>query len=224
MSLTLSTGKTFVNGEKVTPAKLNAAVNAATLTGALPIANGGTGAATAAAAATALGLGAADAVTHASLTVTGAVTSPGGVITPLAARVSTDFSKSNTSLSAVTGFSVTLAASTTYGFHGVLFISCAAAGGFQFDLAASSATATSLIVDALSIANATVRSQVQATSLSTLLYGTVGSATSPIKLVIDGTITVNGAGTLAARFAQYNVNGTASIILAGSRLTAWPIS
>lgn len=57
MALTFATGKTFANGEKVTPAKLNQAVNAATITGELEVAKGGTGASTAAGARTNLGLG-----------------------------------------------------------------------------------------------------------------------------------------------------------------------
>jgi hypothetical protein len=218
MALTLTTGKTFANQEQVTPAKLNLAVNGATITGSVSIAEGGTGATTAEGARNALGLGTAATPTFAGLTLTG------DLITALAARVSTDFSKSDTSLSAVTGLSLTLTAGATYGFQFVCFISCAAAGGFQFDLNASSATATALRVDALSIDQATVRSQVQATALSTLLYGTVGSAVSPIKLVVEGTITVNTGGTLAPRFAQYNSSGTASIVLAGSRAHAWRIA
>lgn len=55
MPLTLTTGKTFANGEKVTPTKLNQAVNDATYAGQLEIAKGGTGAATVAAARTAFG-------------------------------------------------------------------------------------------------------------------------------------------------------------------------
>ncbi len=56
MPLTFTTGKTFANGEVLTPAKLNQAVNSTTYTGELEVAKGGSGAGTAAGARTAFGL------------------------------------------------------------------------------------------------------------------------------------------------------------------------
>lgn len=58
MSLTLTPGYSFSNGEKVTPTKSNLAITGAGYTGSLEVAKGGTGATTAAAARTSLGLGA----------------------------------------------------------------------------------------------------------------------------------------------------------------------
>ncbi len=68
MPLTIVTGKTFANGEKVTPTKLNQAVNSATYTGELEIAKGGTGASTVAGARTAFGLDSTATITYAATT------------------------------------------------------------------------------------------------------------------------------------------------------------
>lgn len=140
-------------------------------------------------------------------------------------RVTSDFSKTaDTALAAITGLSATLLAATTYGFEAVLYVTCAAAGGFKVDLNGGAATVTSMIADFLSIDNATVRSQVQTDALATLGYNTSGSATTPIKLVISGTITTNGAGTFIPRFAQSSSNATASVVLRGSRMSVWTIA
>ena len=53
---------------------------------------------------------------------------------------------------------------------------------------------------------------------------TVGSAVSPIRLSVEGTISVNAGGTLIPRFAQNVSNGTASVVLAGSRMEVWQIA
>lgn len=56
MPLSFSTGKTFSNGETVTPSKINQAVNQQTYTGELEVAKGGTGASTASGARTNLNI------------------------------------------------------------------------------------------------------------------------------------------------------------------------
>lgn len=68
MALTLTTGKTFANAEKVTPTKLNQAVNDATLSGTLDVANGGTGASTVAGARTAIGLDSTTTISYSATT------------------------------------------------------------------------------------------------------------------------------------------------------------
>jgi hypothetical protein len=168
-----------------------------------------------------------------AITATGALTAGGGFATDAngvvksggGSRVTSDFSKTaDTALASVTGLSATFLAATTYGFEAVLYVTCAAAGGFKVDLGGGSATVTSMIADFLSIDNATVRSQVQTTDLTTLGYNTAGSATTPVKLVISGTITVNGAGTFIPRFAQSSSNATPSVVLRGSRMSVWTIA
>lgn len=217
MSLSFTTGKTFANGETVTPSKVNQAVNSATYTGELEVAKGGTGAATAADARTNLGLGTGDSPTFTALTLSGTLTVGGLSNLGGTAFVASDFSKTaDISAAAITGLSITLASSKSYAFRLVLFIDCAAAGGYYFDLNGGTATATTLRADGLSIDQGTVRSQVQVTALSSAIYNTAGTAVAPIKLIVDGFVTINAGGTFIPRFAQASSSGTASTIKAGS--------
>lgn len=217
MALTLATGKTFANGETLTPAKINQAVNSATYTGSLEVAKGGTGGTSQSTARDGLGLGTGDSPTFTGLTLSGTLSVGGLSALGGTAFVSSDFSKTaDISAAAITGLSLTLTSSKSYAFRIVLFIDCAAAGGYYFDLNGGTATATTLRADGISIDQGTVRSQVQVTALSSAIYNTAGTAIAPIKLVVDGFIAVNSGGTFIPRFAQASSSGTASTVKAGS--------
>lgn len=216
MALTFSTGKTFANAEKITPTKLNDAVNGATVSGTLDIANGGTGASTADAARTALGVGTSDSPVFVAL---GAI-----LRTPGHARTSADFSKtSDTTFADITGLSVTLAAGKTYGFRVVLFTSWGAAGGIKINLNGT-ATVTSLISDFQAWGDNTPLSHVQAAALNVTGVNQSGVAYAISKIIIEGTITVNAGGTFTVRSAQVNSDGTPATVKRGSTLNVWEIA
>jgi hypothetical protein len=169
--------------------------------------------------------------TKATLTAAGGIviTNASGAITisngTQYSYVSSDFSKtSDINAASITGLTATLEASGIYGFRAVCFITCAAAGGYYFDFNGGTATATTFRADGISFDQGTLRSQVQVTALSSAIYNTAGSAIAPIKMVVDGTIVVNGAGTLIPRFAQASSSGTPSVVTIGSRMTAWKIA
>lgn len=73
MPLTLATGYTWSNGDTITATRLNDSVNAATYSGSLEVAKGGTGATDAATARTNLGIG-----SMATRAVTISTSSPSG--------------------------------------------------------------------------------------------------------------------------------------------------
>ena len=119
---------------------------------ALEVAKGGTGGTSQSTPATGWGWHG-DSPTFTALTLRGIVRSaassnPGGT-----AFVSSDFSKTaDISAAAITGLSLTLTSSKSYAFRIVLFIDCAAAGGYYFDLnGGGTATATTLRADGISI-------------------------------------------------------------------------
>jgi hypothetical protein len=128
-------------------------------------------------------------------------------------RVTSAFNvTSSTSLAAIPGLSATLTAGKTYYFDVILYYSSTGSGGLQVDLNGGSATATSIIGDAIYF-NGGGGDQVRITALNTNVCNTYGSA---LNCHITGTITVNAGGTLIPRFAQASSNSTASTVNVGS--------
>lgn len=136
-------------------------------------------------------------------------------------RVSTQFDKAaNTTLADVTGLSVALAASTTYGFRAVLFVDGDATGGHKY-AAAYSGSVTAIIFQINSVRNDT--NALVITSRQTASGGNAGAAGgTAFQTVIEGTITANGTGNLTVQFAQNAASGTSSVLV-NSRLEAWKI-
>lgn len=125
-------------------------------------------------------------------------------------RVSTQFDKtSSTTLGDVTGLTATVAAGRTYSFQAVLYCTCAAAGGAKVAVAGT-ATATAIRYRAKTFTGATINTHDQATALGSA----VGASTTAVTVIeMDGTITVNAAGTLTIQFAENAASGTSSVLV-----------
>lgn len=122
----------------------------------------------------------------------------------------------DTALATVTGLSVAVEAGKTYHFRAVLFVDADVVGGSKFAIAGT-ATATAIIYHIRMVCDAS--SAFVITSRKTALAGAAGQAGCTAGLaIIEGTITVNAAGTLLVQFAQ-NANAGASSVLAGSTLS-----
>lgn len=127
-------------------------------------------------------------------------------------RVTSQFNKTNdAALASVTGLTSTLVAGRTYRFEIILYTTSNVGGGVQIGLGGT-ATATAVIAEAI-LFNAGVSTQARVTALGAI--GGVTAVTAAF-IKINGTITVNAAGTLTATFAQNASNGTASSVLVGS--------
>lgn len=126
-------------------------------------------------------------------------------------RVSTQFDKTNTTLANVTGLTANLASGKTYRFEAHLYTTSDVAGGVKVAIAGT-CTATSIIYEGLTT-NAGLITQ----SRGTALAATVGAVTAVTAayIVITGTVTTDGAGTLTVQFAENAATATSSV-LAGS--------
>lgn len=158
-------------------------------------------------------------------TFTGAVSGAGfpQVKTKIANQTVTD----TTTLANDSHLSVSLAAGTTYVFRIVYFATTVATSGIKLDLGGGDATATSLICNGRIIGNVTLATL--ATSVVSALNTTLGFTTigdTAVRVELEGTITVNGAGTFIPRFAQNaeTVAGESVIALRGSYMTIAPIT
>lgn len=125
---------------------------------------------------------------------------------------------SSTALVPVTGMSVNLTAGRTYAFEINLYLtSGAAAGGVRVDLSGGTATATSIIGDAVLVEGTTFRNATRVTALNTLVCAFTTASTTP-SCKINGTITAASTGTFMIRFAQNVANATPSGVAAGSTI------
>lgn len=132
----------------------------------------------------------------------------------LSARNSAQFDKtSNTTLSDITGMSVTVAAAGVYSFEAILFTTSNVAGGVKAAIAGT-ATATAIAYEALVFNAAALAAQTRAAALAAAVGGVTAVTVALIR--ISGLITVNAAGTLTVQFAQNASNGAASSVLVGS--------
>jgi len=134
-------------------------------------------------------------------------------------RVTSDFNTGNTTtLANITGLSVTVAAGRTYTFEADLYTTSNVAAGVKFAIAGT-ATATSIVYEAIVNDPAPAAAQTRAAALAT----TVGAITAvtAAKARITGTITVNAGGTLTVQMAQNVGNAAGSVALRGSSLLVW---
>src|SRR5262249_7630642 len=137
-------------------------------------------------------------------------------------RVTSDFSvTSSTTLTNVTGLTVTVVAGKTYSFVATLFTTSNVAGGVQAAIAGT-ATATAIIYEGETTAGAAIGAQTRASALATAV-GAITAVTAA-RIDIMGTITVNAGGTLTVQFAQNASNGTASVVKQGSTFRVWQIT
>lgn len=128
-------------------------------------------------------------------------------------RVTTQFNKvSNTTLSDITGLSVSVEAGKTYEFYAKLWISAPASGGAKVAMSGT-CTITSLIVGGF----IPTGNYGTTTALNSNIVSTTAAVSTWAE--IHGTITVNAAGTLTVQFAQGLSNATQSSVRVGSVFT-----
>lgn len=128
-------------------------------------------------------------------------------------RTTAQFDKtSDTTLANVPGLSVNVKSGRTYAFKAVLFTTSGTSGGVKAAISGT-ATATNIYYNGVSYLITSVN-RGNATSLGTAVGAVTSSSTATI--IIDGTITVNAAGTLTVQFAQNASNGAASSVLINS--------
>lgn len=141
-------------------------------------------------------------------------------LTNLKARVSAQFNKTDTTLANVTGLSLPVAAGRTYGFVATLFYDASMGGGHKYSMSGT-CTATAIIWQNTSLSNAanSIVINMRHTAL-----GNPGGQTGSLGGItrLEGTITVNAAGTLTVQFAQNAASGTSSVLV-GSTLELIPI-
>ncbi len=136
-------------------------------------------------------------------------------------RVSSQFDKTNVTLSDIPDLSIDLLAGRSYHFKAVLFVDTDAIGGHKYAVAGT-CTATVIIAEILALRNSTLAYTI-ATRV-TALGSAAGEASGTAYLtIIEGTITVNAAGTLTIQFAQNAANGTSSVLV-GSTLSVEDVS
>jgi hypothetical protein len=126
-------------------------------------------------------------------------------------RVSTQFDKTNTTLATVTGLSVSVEAGMTYNFRATLHVTCTALGGMKVAVAGT-ATATAIIYHIEAMKTTSTTNDISARHV--VMGGTSGIANDTGYFVtIEGTITVNAAGTLLCQFAQQASSGVSSVLI-----------
>lgn len=134
-------------------------------------------------------------------------------------RVTAQFDKtSSAALSNITGLSSSLRAGLTYQFESILYTTSNSAGGIQAAISGT-ATATTVIYEAVLFSGATVAAQTRSTALSNPVCAVTAVTAGYCR--VTGTITVNAAGTLTVQFAQNASNINASSVLTGSTLMVW---
>jgi hypothetical protein len=125
------------------------------------------------------------------------------------ARVTSNFSgaSSNTTCAAITGLSVNVQAGRTYAFYAYLgFDTTSTAAGARAAIGGT-CTATAIMYDGYVLDTNTQKGQANVTSLNTgaatpaIIAASLTTATNAI-IEIQGTITVNAAGTLTVMIAQ----------------------
>ncbi len=130
-------------------------------------------------------------------------------------RAAAQFDKANATFADITGTTINVQAGVTYFIRGYFPCTFTAVGSGKFQLTGT-ATATALIANWRSYNNGTNANILFAaqTALTTAFSVTAGATDALI--LLDGTITVNAAGTLVIQFAQVAANGTSSILRGAS--------
>jgi hypothetical protein len=123
----------------------------------------------------------------------------------------------DTTLAAVTGFSINATAAGRYIGRVVLDMTSNVAGGVKVALVGTGGlTATTYRSNSFAY-NAGILTQALNTTLGNNEYAV--TAVTATKLILEIGLVVNVAGTLNVQFAQNVSNGTASTVLAGSSFT-----
>lgn len=135
--------------------------------------------------------------------------------------VTTQYDNTTTTLGNVTGLTATVAAAGVYRFEAKLYTTSNVAGGVKAAIAGT-ATATNIVYDALvyqggvSTGTGTARGAAMAAAV-----GDVTAVTTAF-VKIEGTITVNAAGTLTVQLAANAATGTTSALI-GSTFVVYQI-
>lgn len=137
---------------------------------------------------------------------------PGTTYTGLATGSFTS-GASNTTLAAVSGLTLTLAAGT-YLVEGYISCSAAATPGIKVAIVAGTATISTLLTDTWGYNTTTLSGEVNATSAGTI-YGVAAAATV---LEIGGVIVLTAPGTVIFQAAQQVSNATPTTIANNSYL------
>ena len=131
-------------------------------------------------------------------------------LTGLTATVTTQFDKTNTTLANITmDNTINVEAGKTYSFRAVLYTTSNVAGGVKAAMAGT-ATATTIVYEGFTTAAGAI-TQTRASALGTEV-GAVTAVTAA-NIIIEGTIIVNGAGTLVPQFACNAAVGTSSVLV-----------
>jgi len=124
-------------------------------------------------------------------------------------RVSTQFDKTNDTFSNITGLTANVEAGKTYRFEIIVFGNIGASGaGLKYAIGG-----TCTITNMYAGENT---SSVPISTFGTTVASNGGSTTGLVFKRINGTITVNAAGTLTLQFAQDITNATPSSVMVGS--------
>jgi hypothetical protein len=141
---------------------------------------------------------------------------------PVEAVTTTQFNKtSDTTLANVTELSVNVIAGATYVFKAYLPVTSPVTPGIKV---AMGGTATWTSVNETSYAY--TASAIATVNNTTATPGTVlaNAAAAYTTIIIEGTVKINAAGTLAVQMAQNTSNGTATSVLVNASLTVTRVS
>ena len=136
--------------------------------------------------------------------------------------VTTQFDKTDTTLTNITGLSTTVVAGKKYAFRAWLSYNLAVAGGAKV---ACSGTATMTTIDYIQRAESisttpTIYHNDRKTALDSA--STVATGATTAMQAIQGGFTVNAGGTFTVQFAQSAASGTSSVLV-GSHLLVWEV-
>lgn len=127
------------------------------------------------------------------------------------ARVTTQFDKTNTTLGSITGLTANVAAGKTYTLKANLFVDASAGGGVKVAIGGT-CTATALIAHIKILEDASA-AYVTTSRVTALASTATAAGATAYYIQIEGTITVNAAGTLLLSFAQLTASGTSSVLV-----------
>jgi hypothetical protein len=138
-------------------------------------------------------------------------------------RVASDTTVSGTALTSgvLTGCTLGLATNTRYAIKGVFFVDFDSTGGFNFDLAGGTVTASGFTATFIALIEG-VTGAFGPVVRTSGLAGAVGGnplVGTTATVYLDGLIYTNAAGTLIPRFAQNSANNS-SVVKANSYLRA----
>lgn len=123
---------------------------------------------------------------------------------------------SSTTVANIPDLDVTVEAGKSYKFTAILYCSSAAGAGAKVTIDGTS-TVSNIIYEVLGYGGGTVTAEGRATSLGTVLQA--ASYHQYPYIIIEGSATVTGNGTLVPKFSQYSSNVTPSSVLVGSTFT-----